>query len=198
MFKGPSHAGPNVFQSLNGSGPSQDHHTIDAQRSNQMSVVITGGKGSEHSKKNINTSVNITNISTNRSPRQKDSLDEGHAFASQDASQGGNIFNFQPQTQRTNINLDGGIEHGSQQDSLIQDLDPAFDKAKHSIGDASQSGKSGIAARTTDKKKQKALQTTLQPKLIAPPQKLQRTLDHQGVRAAQTKKKQPAAQPQYF
>lgn len=34
MFKGPGHAGANVFSSLNGAGPSQDHHTIDAQTTN--------------------------------------------------------------------------------------------------------------------------------------------------------------------
>lgn len=43
VFKGPPHAGSNVFTSLNGGGPSQDHHSLDPQGNNQMSVVITGG-----------------------------------------------------------------------------------------------------------------------------------------------------------
>lgn len=162
MFKNQAHT--NVFQSLTTAGGSANEYNAK----HHMSLAAGSNK---NSKKAMNTSANITNISTNRSPRQRNSLDDPNT--SREVSQGGaNIFNFQPQTQRTNVNLDPGVE----QDSLIQDLDPNFDnRVKDSIGqfgEVSQAATKPGANNKDSRNKQKPLQTTLQPKLIMPPQKL--------------------------
>ena len=149
-----------------------------------------------------NLSVDQTTMMTNnqslmqqQSPSQvQASQDGGQQISTETPGAGGNLLNFAaaPHTQRAPINLE------AQQDALNATSDrerQSNNTIDHYAGLAG--GARGTKQHSIDaagkKKVQQEARLSLQPKLIQPPSKLMKTLDHQGAKASHVKKK-----PQQF
>lgn len=185
--------GNNMFSSLTGG-----NSIISTAKTNifQQAPGDTFNSKANHS---LDMTTNVTgNISTQReqSPGQvQHSVEMPQQHSQIDV--GNNVFNFAPATQRTPINLEKEVQgERSLQDSLNQNItnrNPSIN-TMNEFGEVQTTQntsyhRSLIPPNTHRKKPDNRIVTQLQPKLINPPNKLNRTLDMQAALSTHARKK---------